>query len=308
MRAAEDAITALIALMARLRDPKSGCPWDQKQTFATVAPFTIEEAYEVADAIESGEPTKLRDELGDLLFQVVFHARMAEERGWFDFAQVAGAIHEKLVRRHPHVFGGRSLSGEAELSSAWEEGKAQERAAGGGASGSVSALADVPRGLPALVRAAKLGKRAARVGFDWEDAAQVREKVLEELGEVDAALAAGAGAGGDVGEDSRAGAGADANPGARSGAGVRATNSAAVFEEIGDLLFAVTNWSRHLKFDSEEALRAANSKFERRFRDMESLARQRGLSLETLSPQQWENLWAEAKARERQKSQLTHNM
>jgi ATP diphosphatase len=273
----ESAIAALIALMARLRDPQSGCPWDQKQTFATVAPFTIEEAYEVADAIESGDPRKLRDELGDLLFQVVFHARMAEERGWFDFAQVASAIHEKLVRRHPHVFGGQALSGEAELSNAWEEQKARERAAGGGAAGSVSALADVPRGLPALVRAAKLGKRAGRVGFDWESAAQVREKVLEELGEVDAASAGGA------------------------------TNSPAVVEEIGDLLFAVTNWSRHLKIDAEEALRAANSKFERRFRDMESLARERGLSLETLSPQQWENLWQESKALERQKSQLTHN-
>ena len=273
----ESAIAALIALMARLRDPQSGCPWDQKQTFATVAPFTIEEAYEVADAIESGDPRKLRDELGDLLFQVVFHARMAEERGWFDFAQVASAIHEKLMRRHPHVFGGQTLSGEAELSNAWEEQKARERAAGGGAAGSVSALADVPRGLPALVRAAKLGKRAGRVGFDWESAAQVREKVLEELGEVDAASAGGA------------------------------TNSPAVVEEIGDLLFAVTNWSRHLKIDAEEALRAANSKFERRFRDMESLARERGLSLETLSPQQWENLWQESKALERQKSQLTHN-
>ena len=278
MSEAESAITALIALMARLRDPKSGCPWDQKQTFATIAPFTIEEAYEVADAIEHGDPTKLRDELGDLLFQVVFHARMAEERGWFDFAQVASAIHEKLVRRHPHVFGGQSLSGEAELLNAWEEQKARERAAGGGAAGSVSALADVPRGLPALVRAAKLGKRAGRVGFDWESAAQVREKVLEELGEVDAASAGGA------------------------------TNSPAVVEEIGDLLFAVTNWSRHLKIDAEEALRAANSKFERRFRDMESLARERELSLETLSPQQWENLWQESKALERQKSQLTHNM
>jgi ATP diphosphatase len=286
MSAAEDAITALIALMERLRDPQNGCPWDQKQTFATVAPFTIEEAYEVADAIESGDPTKLRDELGDLLFQVVFHARMAEERGWFDFAQVAAAIHEKLVRRHPHVFGGRSVGGEAELSRAWEEQKARERAAGGGASGSVSALADVPRGLPALVRAAKLGKRAGRVGFDWSAATQVRDKVLEELREVDAALA-----------DAASVAGAAAGAGAGGGA----TNSAAVVEEMGDLLFAVTNWSRHLKIDAEEALRAANSKFERRFRDMESLARERGLSLETLSPQQWENLWGEAKARERQK-------
>ena len=271
MSPAESAITALIDLMARLRDPKSGCPWDQKQTFATVAPFTIEEAYEVADAIEKGDPTQLRDELGDLLFQVVFHARMAEERGWFDFAQVADAIHEKLVRRHPHVFGGRSVSGDAELSRAWEEQKAQERAAGA-AAGSVSALADVPRGLPALVRAAKLGKRAGRVGFDWGDAAGVREKVLEELGEVDAAGAAAAGT----------------------------VASPAVVEEMGDLLFAVANWSRHLKLDAEDALRGANSKFERRFRDMEALARQRGLALEQLGAQEWEGLWQEAKLGERQ--------
>jgi nucleoside triphosphate diphosphatase len=275
MSDAESAITALIALMARLRDPKSGCPWDQKQTFATVAPYTIEEAYEVADAIEKGDPTQLRDELGDLLFQVVFHAQMAQERGWFDFAQVASAIHEKLVRRHPHVFGGLGVGGDAaELSRNWEEQKAQERAAAGAASGlggGVSALADVPRGLPALVRAAKLGKRAGRVGFDWVDAAQVRDKVLEELGEVDGAIAGSAGAG--------------ASP--------------AVVEEMGDLLFALSNWSRHLKFDAEEALRAANSKFERRFRDMEALATARGLSLENLSPQQWESLWEESKVRER---------
>ena len=290
MSEAETGINALIALMERLRDPQTGCPWDVKQTFATVAPYTIEEAYEVADAIEKGDPTQLRDELGDLLFQVVFHARMAQERGWFDFAQVARAIHEKLVRRHPHVFGGQSVSGEAELSRAWEEQKARERAAGGaGGPESVSALADVPRGLPALVRAAKLGKRAGRVGFDWESAAQVRDKVLEELAEIDAALAAAAGA-----DTEGAAAGARA--------AVGATNSPAVVEEMGDLLFAVANWSRHLKFDAEEALRAANSKFERRFRDMESLARERGLSLETLSPQQWENLWAESKVRERQKS------
>jgi nucleoside triphosphate diphosphatase len=287
MSAAESAITALIDLMVRLRDPKSGCPWDQKQTFATVAPYTIEEAYEVADAIERGDPKQLRDELGDLLFQVVFHAQMANERGWFDFAQVAGSIHEKLVRRHPHVFGGHSVSGEAELSRNWEEQKARERAAGSG-SGSVSALADVPLGLPALVRAAKLGKRAGRVGFDWPDAAQVRDKVVEELGEVDGALADVAAARG-------------------AGAGGVATNSPAVVEEMGDLLFALANWSRHLKIDAEEALRAANAKFERRFRDMESLARARGLSLETLSPQQWENLWEESKGRERQKADVTHN-
>jgi ATP diphosphatase len=284
MSDAESAISALIALMARLRDPQRGCPWDQKQTFATVAPYTIEEAYEVADAIEKGDPTQLRDELGDLLFQVVFHAQMAQERGWFDFAQVASSIHEKLVRRHPHVFGEQRVGGDAELSRNWEEQKARERAAAGAARGAagVSALADVPRGLPALVRAAKLGKRAGRVGFDWADAAQVRDKVLEELGEVDGALAGAAGA-----------------AGAASGGGSGAGASPAVVEEMGDLLFALSNWSRHLKFDAEEALRAANSKFERRFRDMETLAVARGLSLENLSPQQWETLWEESKARER---------
>ena len=258
MSQAERAITALIDLMARLRDPENGCPWDQKQTFATIAPYTIEEAYEVADAIEKGEPQKIRDELGDLLFQVVFHARMAEERGWFDFAQVAGSIHDKLVRRHPHVFAGKSVDNESELSRNWEEQKARER-------GNVSALADVPRGLPALVRAAKLGKRAGRVGFDWPDAQGVREKVLEELREVEGAVADGGAA------------------------------SPAVVEEIGDLLFAVANWSRHLKVDAEEALRAANSKFERRFREMETLARDRGLALEELSAETWEHLWQEAK-------------
>jgi nucleoside triphosphate diphosphatase len=258
--AAARSLTALLELMARLRDPNTGCPWDQKQTFATIAPFTIEEAYEVADAIERGDPKQLRDELGDLLFQVVFHAQMAQERGWFDFAQVAAAIHEKLVRRHPHVFAGKNVHSDAELSRNWEEQKARERAAGGN---EVSALADVPRGLPALTRAAKLGKRAGRVGFDWPEASGVRDKVLEEFGEVDAAVVSG--------------------------------QSAAVVEEIGDLLFAVANWSRHLRVDAEEALRAANSKFERRFQAMESLARARGLALDGLSPEAWEGLWQEAK-------------
>ena len=273
MSEAERAMTALLELMARLRNPETGCPWDQKQTFATIAPYTIEEAYEVADAIERGDPLKIRDELGDLLFQVVFHAQMAQERGWFDFAQVAGSIHEKLVRRHPHVFGGKSVAGEAELLKNWEELKARERAEAGG--GEVGTLDDVPRGLPALIRAAKLGKRAGRVGFDWPDAAGVREKVAEELREVDEAVAAAGG-----------GAGAGSSP--------------EVVEEMGDLLFAVANWSRHLKIDAEDGLRAANSKFERRFRDMEALAHQRGLALEQLGAQEWEGLWQEAKLGERQ--------
>jgi ATP diphosphatase len=266
MSDAERALTALLELMARLRAPQNGCPWDQKQTFATIAPYTIEEAYEVADAIERGEPDKIRDELGDLLFQVVFHAQMAKERGWFDFAQVASGIHDKLVRRHPHVFGGVSLAGEAELSRNWEEQKARERAAAGAGGPEVSALADIPRGLPALVRAAKLGRRAGRVGFDWPDAQGVRDKVQEELQEVDAALA---------GE-----------------------NVHAVMEEMGDLLFALANWSRHLRFDAEEALRAANAKFERRFQAMEAAARARGVVLSSLGPEDWEALWQIAKGQE----------
>ena len=264
---AERALTALLQLMAKLRDPDTGCPWDLKQSFATIAPYTIEEAYEVADAIECGDPAKLRDELGDLLFQVVFHAQMAQERGWFDFAQVASSIHDKLVRRHPHVFGGERVSDEKALSRNWEEHKARERAASGN---EVGVLADVPRGLPALIRAAKLGKRAGRVGFDWPDAHGVRDKVLEELREVDAAIAS---------SDSH--------------------NAPAVVEEMGDLLFALANWGRHLHFDAEEALRAANSKFERRFSAMESIARGRDMSLDGLTPEAWEALWQEAKKAER---------
>ena len=271
MSEAERALGALLALMARLRDPQRGCPWDREQTFSSIAPYTIEEAYEVADAIERGEREGLRDELGDLLFQVVFHARMAEERGWFDFAAVATTIHDKLVRRHPHVFAGASPTPQ-ELVRAWEQQKAQERAASAGPApaGEGTVLAGVPRALPALVRAAKLGRRAARVGFDWPDAREVRAKVLEELHEMDGALAAG-----DAGE-----AGSD---------------SGVVADELGDLLFSIVNWSRHLKLDAEAALRAANAKFERRFATMESLARARSLDLESLSAAEWDALWREAK-------------
>ncbi|TLZ18133.1 MAG: nucleoside triphosphate pyrophosphohydrolase [Gammaproteobacteria bacterium] len=271
MSEAERALGALLALMARLRDPQRGCPWDREQTFSSIAPYTIEEAYEVADAIERGEREALRDELGDLLFQVVFHARMAEERGWFDFAAVATTIHDKLVRRHPHVFAGASPTPQ-ELVRAWEEQKAQERAASAGPepAGEGTVLAGVPRALPALVRAAKLGRRAARVGFDWPDAREVRAKVLEELHEMDGALAAG-----EAGE-----AGCDAG---------------VVADELGDLLFSIVNWSRHLKLDAEAALRAANAKFERRFATMESLARARSLDLESLSAAEWDALWREAK-------------
>ncbi|HEX5462113.1 MAG TPA: nucleoside triphosphate pyrophosphohydrolase [Steroidobacteraceae bacterium] len=265
-----EALAALLALMARLRDPQRGCPWDREQTFRSIAPYTVEEAYEVADAVERGQPDKLREELGDLLFQVVFHSRMAEEQGWFDFAAVAHGIRDKLIRRHPHVFEEPKVAADAaELSRIWEEQKARERAqaAGDGAAADRSALADVPRALPALTRAAKLGRRAARVGFDWENASQVRDKVLEEVGEVEDALA-GVGSPGGTGR---------------------------LVEEVGDLLFAVANWSLHLDIDPEQALREANGKFERRFRHMEALAAARGSALDALDATQWDALWRQAK-------------
>ncbi len=275
------AIAALLQLMARLRDPQRGCPWDRQQTFRTIAPYTIEEAYEVADAVERGEPGRLRDELGDLLFQVVFHARMAEEKGWFDFAAVASGIREKLIRRHPHVFEGADGAADAgELSRVWEEQKARERAeaARTAGTGDHSALADVPRALPALTRAAKLGRRAARVGFDWESASQVRDKVLEEVREIEDAIAAG------------------------EAPGVAADEASApdprLVEELGDLLFAVANWGLHLDIDPEEALRAANAKFERRFRRMEALAGQRGRELRSLGAGECDALWRQAKREE----------
>jgi nucleoside triphosphate diphosphatase len=273
MSEAERAVGALLALMARLRDSERGCPWDRAQSFSTIAPYTIEEAYEVADAIEHGDRDHLREELGDLLFQVVFHARMAEEQGWFDFSAVANGIREKLVRRHPHLFAGADLAAE-DLVRVWEEQKAQERAAArshGRAAGASTVLAGVPRALPALTRASKLGRRAARVGFDWEDAQAVRAKVLEELHEIDAALS---------GSDS---------------ARQQAVPSQALADELGDLLFTIVNWSRHLQVDAEAALRAANNKFERRFAYMESLVQARGLELAQLSAAEWEGLWSEAK-------------
>ena len=248
-------IERLRGVMARLRNPEGGCPWDIEQTFETIAPYTIEEAYEVADAIESGEPQKIRDELGDLLFQVVFHARMAEERGWFDFDAVATAIHDKLVRRHPHVFAGTEFA-----KANWEDQKAEERAA----SGAVSILDDIPRSLPALSRARKLGKRASRVGFDWPDVAGIREKLNEELAELDVEVAA--------------------------------ARTDAVAEELGDALFTLVNLGRKLEVDAEEALRAANAKFTKRFKHMEELSRQRNMSLEALSPAEWDALWVESKA------------
>ena len=224
LKAAPLALERLAAIMARLRDPERGCEWDVQQSFATIAPYTIEEAYEVADAIEREDLPALKDELGDLALQVVFHARMAEELGTFDLADVLTAIADKMERRHPHVFGDGPTPG-------WEAVKAAERAG----QEDPSALAGVAKALPALLRAEKLQKRAARTGFDWPDASGAREKILEELDEIAIAPAD------------------------------------ALEEEVGDLLFAVVNFARHLKIDPEAALRKANTKFERRFRAMEEM-------------------------------------
>jgi ATP diphosphatase len=249
----------LLAIMARLRAP-DGCPWDRQQTFASIAPYTVEEAYEVADAIERGDLNSLKDELGDLLFQVVFHAQMASEAQRFDFEAVVAAICDKLTRRHPHVFGDGGPLSIAEQSSAWEDIKAQERGAA-----HVSALHGVPNAMPALLRAYKLSKRAARVGFDFEHAGQCADKVDEELAEVRAASRSSHGA------------------------------SPEIFEEIGDLLFAAANLARKLDIDAEAALRAANAKFERRFRSMESLAAQRGQVFSELDLAAQEGLWQAVK-------------
>jgi len=269
---AAQALLRLLAIMRRLRAP-DGCPWDREQDFKSIAPYTIEEAYEVAEAIAQasarGEPGGLEGELGDLLFQVVFHAQMGSERQWFDFASVAESISSKLTERHPHVFAGTQPGSSAELNRTWEELKARERAARGTASGeNPSELADVPLALPALARAAKLGKRAGRVGFDWPDARGVRDKIDEELREIDAL---------------------DANEGSH----------ARRAEELGDFLFAAANWARHQRVDPEEALRLANAKFERRFRAMEALAASRGLALKSLGAQAWDDLWNEVKSREK---------
>ena len=255
-------IDRLLLIMARLRDPEHGCPWDREQDFRTIAPYTIEEAYEVADAIERADMGSLRDELGDLLLQVVFHARMAEEAGHFGFDDVAEAICDKMVRRHPHVFGDAEIASVAAQNEAWEAHKAAEREATGNARSVVDGVA---LALPALLRAAKISGRAARIGFDWPDARAVIPKIAEEIAEVEAELDAGAA-------------------------------PAALEEEIGDLLFAVANLARKLDVEPETALRRATAKFERRFRQVEALAAERaiGRDLDAL-----EALWQEVKKNEK---------
>ncbi len=252
-------IEKLLDIMAALRDPQDGCPWDLQQDFSSIAPYTIEEAYEVADAIARGDLAALEDELGDLLFQVVFHARMAEEQGAFGFEDVARGIADKMLRRHPHVFGSAEERAAGPEKGAWERIKADERRTSGVTPG---VLDGIPLALPALKRAQKLGKRAATVGFDWRDPAGVRNKVNEELDELDAARDAG--------------------------------DAAAVREELGDLLFSVANLARHLGVDPEDALAAANRKFEGRFRAME--AGEKG-TLADLDEAALEARWQAAKGR-----------
>lgn len=265
-----DTTDDLLRIMAKLRDPDGGCPWDVEQNFASIAPYTIEEAYEVADAIEQGDMQALKGELGDLLLQVVFHAQMAAEAGHFDYADVVHGISEKMVVRHPHVFAGASVADADAQTKAWEDQKAAERADKAEAEGRIpSVLDDVARGLPALMRAEKLQKRAARVGFDWPTPAPVFDKVREELDEVREVLDDG---------------------------GDPAKVADRLEDELGDLLFTCVNLARKLGADPETALRRTISKFERRFRVVEATAARDGASLKDMDIDQLEALWVKAKA------------
>ena len=261
-------IADLLQIMARLRDPQGGCPWDLEQDFASVAPYTIEEAYEVVDAIDRGDFGGLKDELGDLLLQVVFHARMAEEAGHFRFADVVDAICDKMIRRHPHVFADTPIADTAAQTEAWEAQKQREREAAGA---DHSALSGIGRGMPEWQRAIKLQKRAARVGFDWPDPTPVMAKLHEEIDEVRAEFAAVA-----------------ANPD-------DADAQARLEVELGDLLFVAANLARHAKVDPGTAMRRANAKFERRFRAMEAIAKSQGTDLATMTLEQQERLWSRVK-------------
>jgi ATP diphosphatase len=252
-------IEKLLDVMRQLRDPQRGCPWDLEQDFWTIAPYTIEEAYEVADSIEREAWDELPDELGDLLFQVVFYAQMGREKDYFDFDEIVACITDKMIRRHPHVFGDAADADPQAVRRRWEDIKEEERAG----HDDQSALAGVARALPSLKRAQKLGKRAARVGFDWDERRGVHDKIREEFDELEAAA---------------------------DELGV-----AEVEEELGDLLFAVVNLARHLDIDAEKALSAANAKFERRFRAMEAAVAADGASMQAASLDTLERYWQEAK-------------
>lgn len=264
---AERPIDRILRIMAALRTPETGCPWDLQQDFASIAPYTLEEAYEVVDAIERGDMDELKDELGDLLLQVVFHARMAEEIGLFSFDEVATAISDKMERRHPHVFGTQTADTPDDVKQNWEEIKAAEKAAKAGAA-PASQMDDVPLTLPALTRAVKLQKRAARIGFDWQQAEPIFDKLQEEIDELRAAM--------------------------------QAQDGDAIEDEYGDVLFVVANLARHLKLDPETALRRGNAKFSRRFKSLEQQARDSGTDTHTLD--EYEVFWQRAKAAETEKN------
>ncbi|MDH5301891.1 MAG: nucleoside triphosphate pyrophosphohydrolase [Gammaproteobacteria bacterium] len=256
-------IQALLDIMARLRDPQSGCPWDQKQTYQTIVPYTLEEAYEVAEAIENNDYAELKDELGDLLFQVVFYAQIAKEEKRFDFADVVQAISEKMLRRHPHVFADVQVNSTDDIKQNWEQIKTAERVAKGKAEQVPSAMDGVTSALPALTRAKKLQTKAKRVGFDWPDVSGVFAKINEEIDEIHDALQQG--------------------------------DQQHIQDEVGDLLFAVVNLARHLGVDSDAALRGTNRRFEQRFRTMEQLARDAGEEFAQLPLDRQEALWINAK-------------
>jgi MazG family protein len=258
-------IEALIEIMARLRNPDGGCPWDLEQNFRTIAPYTIEEAYEVADAIERDNLEALKGELGDLLLQVVFHAQMATEACAFTFADVVGGICDKMIRRHPHVFGDAKVATADAQTQAWEEHKRRERAERGVAAGGL--LDDVPLPLPSLTRALKLQQRAASVGFDWRDQGPIMDKLTEEVGELNEAIAAGA-------------------------------PKAKLTDELGDILFVCANMARRLGVDPEEALRSTNAKFVRRFAHVEAAVKDSGRKLGEVSLEVMDAAWDDAKRRE----------
>jgi len=267
MPSSHKTITDLIAIMAALRTPGSGCPWDLAQTFATIAPYTIEEAYEVADAIERSDLPALKDELGDLLLQVVYHAQMASEARAFGFNDVARAIADKMIDRHPHVFGDLKIASADAQTVSWEARKASERAKKNGSTDPAGALDGVARALPALLRAEKIQKRAARVGFDWKTLGPVIDKIEEELGELRGELAAGK------------------------------KDQARLTDELGDVLFAVANLARHCKVDPEAALRSTNDKFERRFRYLEKRLAEQGRKPADATLEEMEAFWQEAKGK-----------
>ena len=268
----EYSIDDLLNIMSALRTPETGCPWDLEQTFETIAPYTIEEAYEVDEAIREGDRVALRDELGDLLLQTVFHARMAEEEGSFQFSDVVASVCDKMIRRHPHVFEGVTVADADAQTAAWEQQKEEERARKAAEKGEISSVLDgVTVSLPALLRAVKLQKRAARVGFDWPETLQVLDKMQEESTELVEAYQNG-------------------------------EEKARLQEEFGDLMFVMANLARHMKIDPEEALRDANAKFERRFKGVEKKLEERGKSPKESNLEEMDALWNAVKADERTKS------